>query len=71
MQGSRLYGHWDHTNTIYSIRMHQNSPFCMKNRPKMAVFWPKIDFFGFRQASEDHPPYFEGAGCGESGCRGI
>ena len=38
--------------------MHQNLPFFMKNRPKMAVFWSKIEIFGFRQSVEDPPPLF-------------
>ena len=49
--------------------MHQNLPFFMKNCPKMAAFWSKIEFFGFRQAFEDPPPYFEGPGLEETGCR--
>ena len=30
----------------------------MKNRPKMAMFWSKIEFFSLRQAVEDPPPIF-------------
>ena len=55
MQNNRLEEYRDHTNTIYSIRMHQNLPFFMEKRPKMSVFWSKIDFFGFRQAVADLP----------------
>ena len=29
-----------------------------KKRPRMAVFWSKIEFFGARQAFEDLPPPF-------------
>ena len=36
--------------------MRKNLPFFMKNRPKMAFFWSKIEVFGFRQAVEDPPP---------------
>ena len=46
MQNSRLWGHTDHANTIYSIRMHQNVLFFMKERPTMAVFWSKVGIFG-------------------------
>ena len=35
----------------------------------MAAFWSKIEFFGFRQAIENPPPYFEGAGCKKAGTR--
>ena len=35
--------------------MHQTLPFLMKNRPKMAVFCSKTEFFDFRQAVEDPP----------------
>ena len=37
--------------------------FSMINRPKMAVFWSKIEFFG--------SPYFEGVGCEQADCRGT
>ena len=43
------------------LRMHQNLPFFMKNRPKMAFFWSNTEIFGFRQAVVDPPPYCEGA----------
>ena len=56
MQHSRFQRHTDDENTICSIRMHQNLPFFMKNRPKKAFFWSKVEFFGFRQAVEDPPP---------------
>ena len=46
----------DHENTICSMCMHQNLPFFMKKRPKMAMFWSKIEFFSLRQAVEDPPP---------------
>ena len=46
MRKSRLWGHTDHANTIYSIRMHQNLPFFMKKRPTMAIFWSKVGIFG-------------------------
>ena len=46
MRKSRLWGHTDHANTIYSIRMHQNLPFFMKKRPQMAIFWSKVGIFG-------------------------
>ena len=36
--------------------------FSMKKRPKMAVFLSKIEFIGLRQAVQDLPSYFEGAG---------
>ena len=36
----------DHENTICSMFMHQNLPFFMIKRPKMAMFWSKIEFFG-------------------------
>ena len=42
-----------------------------KKRPRMAVFWSKIEFFGARQAFEDPPPHFEGAGCEKAGCKGT
>ena len=35
----------------------------------MAAFWSKIEFFGFRQAIENPPPYFQGAGCKKAGSR--
>ena len=35
----------------------------------MAAFPSKIAFFGFRQAIENPPPYFEGAGCKKAGSR--
>ena len=38
------------------MRKHQNLPFFMKNRPKMAVSWSKIEFFGFRHGVEDPSP---------------
>ena len=34
----------------------------------MTVFGQKLSFFGLRQAVEDPPPYFEGAGCKEALC---
>ena len=37
--------HTDDENTICSICMYQNFPFFMKNRPKMAVIWSKIEGF--------------------------
>ena len=42
-----------------------------KKRPRMAVFWSKIEFFGARQAFEDPPPHFEGTGCKNAGCKGT
>ena len=45
MRKSRLKGHTDHANTIYSIRTHQNLPFFMKKRPTMAIFWSKVGIF--------------------------
>ena len=42
-----------------------------KKRPRMAVFWSKIEFFGARQAFEDPPSHFEGAGCEKAGCKGT
>ena len=33
--------------------------------------WSKIEFFGARQAFEDPPPHFEGAGCEKAGCKGT
>ena len=56
MQRGRLYAYTDHEKKICSMRMHQNLPFFMKKRPKMAFFWSKIEFFGFRQEVEDPPP---------------
>ena len=64
MQKNRLGRHTDQQNSIYSMRMYQNLPFFMKKRPKMAVFWSKIECFSLRQAVQDpHPPYVEGSGC--------
>ena len=37
---------------------------------KSASFWSKIEIFGFRQAVEDPPHYFEGAESERAGCRG-
>ena len=42
-----------------------------KKRPRMAVFWSKIQFFGARHAFADPPPPFEGAGCEKAGCKGT
>ena len=42
-----------------------------KKRPRMAAFWSKIEFCGARQAFEDPPPHFEGAGCEKAGCKGT
>ena len=39
-----------------------------KKRPQMALFWSHIDFFGFVQAVEGSPPYFEDAGCKIASC---
>ena len=39
--------HVDDENTICSMCMHQNLPFGMIRRPKMAMFWSKSEFFGF------------------------
>ena len=50
--------------------MHQNFPFFMKKTAKNGRFFrQKIQFFGFRQAMENPPPYFEGAGCKKAGSR--
>ena len=57
MQRSRLQRHTDQKNLIYSIRRYQNLPFFMKNRPKMAVLWSKIEFFGLGEAVEDPLPH--------------
>ena len=67
MLDAKKQAHTDQENTIYSIHMHQNFPFFMKKRQKMAAFWSKIEFSGFRQAIENPPPYFEGAGCKRAG----
>ena len=56
MRKSRLWGHTDHANTIYSIRMHQNLPFFMKKRPTMAVFLSNIDFLALYKQLKDPPP---------------
>ena len=42
--------------------------FSWKKRLKMAISWSKNVFFGLRQAVEDPPPYFEGAGCEKASC---
>ena len=48
----------DHENTIYSMHMHQHLSFFMKKkRPRMAIFWSKIQFFGARHAFADPPPF--------------
>ena len=54
MQRRRLSRHTE--NLIYSIRTYPKLPFFMKKRPKMAVWWSKIEFFGLGQAVEDPPP---------------
>ena len=58
MQKDRFWRHMDHENNLYSIGMHQNVPFFLKKRGKMAVFWSKIEFFGLRKTVEDPPPLF-------------
>ena len=70
MRRSRFQRHVGHKNTICSMRMHRIVPFFMKNRQKLSVFWSKIEFFDFRQAVEDPPPYLGGAGCEQAGGRG-
>ena len=67
MRKSRFQAHTDQENTIYSIHMHQKLPFFMKKTAKNGRFLVKIEFFGFRQAIENPPPYFEGAGCKKAG----
>ena len=62
MRKSRLKGHTDHANTIYSIRTHQNLPFFMKKTANNGHFLVKSwDFLPL--------PYFEGAGCEKADCR--
>ena len=39
-----MCGHTHQENTIYSIRLHQNLPFFIKNQPKMAIFCQKWYF---------------------------
>ena len=51
--------------------MHENLRFFMISWPKMAVYWSKIELFGFRQSFEDPPPYVEGAGCERAGFEGT
>ena len=51
-----FFSRWSPSPQERRLRMHQNLPFFMKNQPKMAPFWSKIEIFGFRQAVEDPPP---------------
>ena len=43
-------------NKICSMFMHRNLPFFMKERPKMAMFWSKIEVFGFIYTVQDPLP---------------
>ena len=67
MRKSRLQGHTDHANTIYSIRTHQNMPFFMKTGQKWP-FFVKCDFLALYKQLKEPPPYFEGAGCKKASC---
>ena len=57
MQRSRLLGHTDHTNTIYSIRTHQNMPFSWKPGRK-GLFLSNIDFVALQKQLKEPPPPF-------------
>ena len=41
---SKLCGHTHKTTPIYSIHMHHNLPFFIKNRPKMAIFCQQLSY---------------------------
>ena len=57
MRTSRFEGQTDRKNTIYGMRMHQNVPFFMKNRRKMAVFLVKKKFLASVKQLKDPPPF--------------
>ena len=53
-----------HKNTIYSMRMHQNLPFFMKQTAKDGCFLAKNGVFLASDKQLKTPsPYFEGAEC--------
>ena len=58
-------------NTICSMCMHQNLPFGMIRRSKMACFGQSLSFSASCKQLKTPPPYFEGAGCKQAGCRGT
>ena len=50
-------GHTDHKDQIYSLRMHQNLPFCMeKNGQKGLLPREKLFFFASGKQFKASPP---------------
>ena len=59
MLTSRLQGHTDHKNAIYSMCMHQNLPFFMeKNGKKWPLFGEKLCFLASAKQLKTSPPLF-------------
>ena len=63
-----------HTSGKHNLQ-HAYAPtfviFHEKNGQEWPFFWSKIEFFGARQAFEDPPSHFAGAGCKKAGCKGT
>ena len=54
--------------TLHALESRRINGGC-QNCLKTAAFRSTIEFFGFRQAIEKPPPYFEGTGCKKAGSR--
>ena len=61
--------HRSRTHTLQHAYAPKCAIFHEENGQKWAFFGHILRFFGLRQAVEDHPPYFQGAGCEKAGCR--
>ena len=61
MLTSRLWGHTDHKNAIYSMRMQEKLPFFMeKNGKKWPLFGEKLCFSASDKQLKTSPPLFWG-----------